>query len=278
MSDDFQNKIKKDLLKSGFPLELEISRKLEDKEWNVLQNEYISEENSDQEYEVDIIGLRMFEKEFDRIKFKLFSKLVIECKKSEKYPWVFFTREKQSIDKAHRLIKQVANFGVNRPFRLPQHHYYDDIDFLGEQIDYESLSVFSWEKKATSYSQAFRDPNKENQIYRTIKSLLRNLRIIKNKQNKSLSQGRWSEIILEMYFPIIVLDGDLFEGFLNEGDFTINEINYVPLVINSGENNLRRILVHVLKKDYFESLIENIHKDSEKLIEEYSKISYTKTD
>lgn len=276
MSKDLKTKIKEDLLKSGFPLELEISRKLEDREWNVLQNEYISEEEKDQEYEIDILGIKMFEKDINGTKFKLFPKLIIECKKAEKHPWVFFTREKQAVDKPHRLIKQVSNFGVNRPFRLPNHKFYYDFDYLGNEIDFIGLNTFSWKTKATSYCQAFRDPNKENQVYKAIRSLLRNLRIIKNKQNKSLSQGQWSEIILEIYFPIIVLDGNLFEGYLDKEELEINEIDYIPLVINSGENDLQRVLVQIVKKDYVEALIDNIKKDCETLIDGYSKINYTK--
>ena len=82
MSEDLKERIKNDILKSGFPLELEISRKLEDMGWNVFQNEYISDEK--EEYEIDIIGKRMFEKNINEIKFNLFPLLIIECKKIRK--------------------------------------------------------------------------------------------------------------------------------------------------------------------------------------------------
>ncbi|MFH1065840.1 MAG: hypothetical protein V1734_05030, partial [Nanoarchaeota archaeon] len=211
MQEDLTKKIKEDILKSGFPLELEVSSKLEKKGWHIFQNEYVSEynpdKNIDQEYEIDILALKLFEKEISGFKFQFWPRIIIECKKSKNHPWVFFTREKQIFDEPSRLIKQSVNFGVNKSFRLPPHEYAYDVDFLRKKINYASLNMFSWKRKATSYCQAFRDPNKGNEIYKAIRSLLRNLKIIKNKQDASFAKRSWGFMILDIFIPLIVLDG-----------------------------------------------------------------------
>jgi len=53
-----EDKIKEDLMKSGFPLELEISKVLEDNDWRIFPNEYILEKETGNEYEVDIRALK----------------------------------------------------------------------------------------------------------------------------------------------------------------------------------------------------------------------------
>jgi hypothetical protein len=45
-----------------------------------------------------------------------FFNLIVECKKCEKHPWVFFMREKK-FENPSSLIKHTHNFGINRPYR-----------------------------------------------------------------------------------------------------------------------------------------------------------------
>ncbi|MDD3175138.1 MAG: hypothetical protein PHU51_01525 [Candidatus Nanoarchaeia archaeon] len=272
VNESIEEQIRKDLLKSGFPLELNVASILEDKGWNVLQNEYISE--GDHEYEIDIIAFKIFEAEYENITFKLRTRFIIECKKSEKHPWVFFMREKQEFDTSYKLLKRISNFGINRPFRLKSNGSSEDINFLKNEIGYDDLNVFKWNNKSTSYCQAFRDPNKENQIYFAIKSLLRNLKIIQNKLNKSLYDGQWTEIFLNIDFPVIVLDGNLFECFLKKGDLKINSSSEIPFITNYGETNQEKILINILKINQLENFIEKVEQDSQKLFDKYLKVKY----
>ena len=277
-AEKIEEKIKKSLIQSGFPLELETTSILEEKDWLIFPNEYIYDDDACEEHEVDVISLKTVERLTSDKKFKLQTrfKIIIECKKSEKHPWVFFMRNKQAFDKAEKMIKHCTNFGTSKPFRLPDHKYYDDLDYFASIINYNKLELFSWSEKSTNYCQAFKDPNKENQIYCAIKSIIRPLKTILRKERLDFSRGRWENPIINTYVPIIVLDGLLFQGKLLKKDLEITSAHYIPLVINSGDNGVGRILIHIVTINYLAEFLDRLNLDINKLQGEFSNIEFIK--
>lgn len=268
-----KEKVREDILKSGFPLELEVSNILESKEWVASPKEYILDRESDKEYELDIRGIKTNtsktkEKNYD---FVSSFNLYIECKKSEKHPWVFFTRKKKINELSGSIIKHIHNFGINKFFNI-SHSFFSDALYFESKVDYSKLKILSWEKVSTNYCVAFRKSSDENEIYKAIKNLFNSVKIRRLEAQNRYSGGRWANIILETFIPIVIFDGKLFEGFFSNGKLTVEECEYATLIYNTGDDRIRRLLIFIVKKEVFPNLLNNLEHDLNYLHNEFSNI------
>jgi hypothetical protein len=136
--------------------------------------------------------------------------------------------------------------------------------------------LFSGNERSSSYCQAFRDPNKENQIYSALRSVLRSIKILTTEQHNQLSQGGFLEILLFTYIPIVVVENNLFEGRLINGNLEIKESKHIPLIININDKESDRAMIHIIKKDSLAEILIEVTKDMQILHNEFSKIQYIK--
>ena len=91
MSDE-KSKIKKDIEKSGLPLEIEVTSIIEKSGWEVQNQSFYWDEDEKKGRTIDITAFKALSEElgvYDRHRVALF----IECKKSST-PWIFYTRHK----------------------------------------------------------------------------------------------------------------------------------------------------------------------------------------
>ena len=274
-----EDRIRDDLIKSGFPLELEISNLLEENNWNFFPNEYIVDQETDVQYEMDIRAVNsQFSKTNDeKFEMRSFLHLIIECKKCEKHPWVFFIRERQEFENTSNLIRHAHNFGINKPYRIESQNSVSDQVFFSKNIDYSRLNLFSGNEKSTSYCQAFRKPSMENQIYFAVRSVLRSFEFLSGRQKESLSKGRWTQLSLHTYIPVIVVDDNLFEARMSNGKLEIQESSHIPLIFNIHNNHekyLDQIMINVVKLDYFNQFLHEAYEDMEYLHDEFIKLQY----
>jgi len=274
-----EDKIKDDLIKSGFPLELEISNLLEENNWNFSPNEYIVDQETGIQYEMDIraINSKFSKTNDERFEMRSFLQLIIECKKCEKHPWVFFIRERQEFENASNLIRHTHNFGINKPYRIEGNNYGSDQVFFSKNIDYSRLNLFSGNEKSTSYCQAFRKPSMENQIYFAVRSVLRSFDFLSSRLKESYSKGGWDRLYLHTHIPVIVVDDNLFEARMNNGKLEIQESSHIPLIFkihNMYEINLNQIMINIVKLDYFKQFLSEATEDMEYLHDEFIKLSY----
>lgn len=75
--------------KTGFPLEHRTARAFIDSGWHVVSNKYYVDDNSDEVREIDLIAYKVG-KVGD---LRVYSTVVVSCKKSSENAWVFITRE-----------------------------------------------------------------------------------------------------------------------------------------------------------------------------------------
>jgi len=85
--------------KTGYPLEIEVSERL-DKDWVVFNNQPYLDEDENKTRETDIFAIH--ETDIDQLRIKpeplifVSTNMVAECKKSTTHAWVFFTRPKET--------------------------------------------------------------------------------------------------------------------------------------------------------------------------------------
>lgn len=99
MTEDIQrHRVEEMLKKSGFPLEIEFSSFLEQKGWSVASSTFHQDQDQGIPREIDLIGWKILHEASGGRKldpYELGVNLIIECKKSEEYDWVFYTRPRK---------------------------------------------------------------------------------------------------------------------------------------------------------------------------------------
>ena len=155
--------------KSGYPLEIEISNLLE-KDYVVFNTQYYFDEESKQGRDIDIFAHSMY---FDLDKklrdlderllpFKVRTEPAIECKKSEKKPWVFFSVEKyfgSGKDDFFPFLKY--NCDLNDYFQKREENPL--LELIEGKITFHHYSDSST-PKCINYVEAFKTKEKKEQI------------------------------------------------------------------------------------------------------------------
>ena len=268
-----EQKIKEDILNSGFPLEIRTAVDLQRHDYIIFPNErYLDPDKK--EHELDILAIKTIEIEQqvgkESIKGMNVFCLIVECKKSFKKPWVFFTRKKNFTDMPRSLFRLESNCGVNRGFRFT-----DSSQSLFDKINFSSLHFFNNNQKSTSYAVAFtKDENdRSRQIYDAVISVMKALNWKSQEKRKQLGEdGQWATPINWFFFPIIILEGELFEANVSESDVDITKTVRTQLIFNSEKSNLGSAIIDIIKKEDFNHLLSKIESDIEILKKELSKI------
>ena len=156
----------------------------------------------------------------------LYAYLVIECKKSQK-PWVAFTTNSIGVNKANA-------FAITSP---------EGRDALSG--NYTELNKIDWFRKgriAFGITEAF--TSKEDISFKA--------GISATKASIALSQHESFNNDFSYFFPTVVLDGKLFECYLDEqGNSILNEIDSVFLQFEIKFGNKQGSSVHIVTLNSF---------------------------
>lgn len=257
--------IKKQILKSGFPLQMEISAILRKRNYEVYNGVYFFDYDEKKAREFDIEAMVPFD--FGSI-FKLhkdnpwyFSPCVsIECKKSAVYSWVFFRSEPIAgwLDIGHSIDVLTEKLGYlnsacGQLFKTgPLPHYSNkNMVIVGA---YQQVKL---KKKAKNHNDG-KDAILDS-ISKVIKFLNYQFRSL--KASFSLDSTR-RDIIF--YFPLVVFDGELYEASfgetleLKESRHLVYEMRY----LSSLTKSMVPLYIDIVRKDAVEEMLSIIEKEA----------------
>lgn len=139
-----EEKIKEELKKSGYPLEVEVTLALESSEWNVLNQEGYIDPETKKWRTIDILATKSIELSGSVYK-RLHLSLAIECKKIEGKPWVFWVRDKKPL----RIFSPLAASGLIKIESMPSIHPLHLKNLAGcfhyYSPDFSKVAVISYE-------------------------------------------------------------------------------------------------------------------------------------
>lgn len=261
-NDKIEN-MKKAIIKSGFPLEIFTASILKSKEYKIVQHQYYNDAIDNKFREIDLIA--EMKKEIasheEDTKFIFQNILIIECKKQEEdSPWLFFEGDIKNKDFSTQLYTSTKKF-IDKKWVadniFPKTHYYNKIPCI------YYIAPFKLTKNG--------DKNKgKDYIYETIfqlySALNASIKIYTELQNKIVHKR------IFFYYPIIVLDGELYSSKIKGIDtIEINPINRIQLLLNfqrethsikwGGKRKIRKdekFMIDVVKKEYFSNFLDSI--------------------
>ena len=274
-TDRLVQNIKRDILKSGFPLELYVLNVCASRD--MARSFHTPYWFDGKQKEIDL-GASIWSTDECRLKGLQLSTstlLIIECKKSGQKPWVFFSTPSASprppSDFAIRVFTKYAS-DLDSYFNIEEERSRSPllakIAPLCKQNHYADTNT----PMSVAYVEAFRNPDKPSEIYAALDSTLSFMHYyLAGKQKRGnlklalkSSRSRQEPISTQFVYPVIVLEGEMFHATANGDDFNIAPSNHVQLQIYwrfYGSDNL--FLVDVVRKEYFKDLVAMVERDHE---------------
>lgn len=261
MDKDFENKLLENVLQTGFPLELQIVEQLRASRHLTFPNvSFLSEDETIKE--LDIISI-IQQPEERWTKGLVGIQLLIECKKSGKYPWVFFEEVDNPMHIAG-LLQQAdvsSDFYVTPPpfslltgaahSRLNAHHY-------------NNISI----SRCRTYYEAFKEKQGEpTAIFKSVMNIMHGRKFLKNRFSKNRDfESETGRTLLNHY--CIVVDGTLIVARKEKVTFSFSEPQHLMLLAVDTISDQgtfiagHEILIDVIQKNYFDKYLSMVEKET----------------
>lgn len=268
-SQDLSEYIRKTLMKTGFPLELEISSILEsqlaeEQGWDITYNRYFFDDDEKKGREIDISVLfNPLARSKDVSKVKILPEILIECKKSANKAWVFFTRRTNPSVSSY-WGQYFDNFQLETDFSQ---------SLMGSFMDWAlgNLDYFESKKISSSYAQVRlkneRDLDK-SEIFEGIMQLIK-ATMYECKQRIGKFKRLRGNLVF-FFMPVIIFDGELFEARLKSGTIIIEPAKYVLLKTYykpDFRDGPLMFFIEIVQKNHVKDWLENTKTRARKLVE-----------
>ena len=254
---------------SGFPLEMFTHSVLKSQKYKVISHQYYEDPVTEKYREIDLIAEKIQEINFPKSGTKIFmgNKLIIECKKQdEPSPWLFFEGESVNtnsrtllhISPKNRLDKKYVAQEV-----FPKTHYYNKIPCI------YYIQPFKLSKNG---AEKTKNKNDKDHIYDAVFQLFNATMETQINDRELIDNVEYGRVYF--YYPIIVLDGELYSSAISDIDkIDITPQNHVQLHMNfqMGEadiekwgdksivKNTHEFIIDIVKKEYLNEFLETIY-------------------
>jgi len=251
-TEDIEEFISEEIKKSGFPLEAYANMILDKKGWDINPHLLYYNESEQCYNEIDIVAIKSsLRKGFKGGKFLKREILIIECKKQEKKPWIFFEGDEEIVDSSSLCVVP-PNLNLVSKQSFKNHYYFK-------------------QKPCNYHFPTFVKSGKPDVIFDTINHLIESIDSYKKTtldlKKKITFQG------YDIYYPVIILDGKLFSAKIEiDGKIKVSEVNYLQLEVSRLRkeaellgisnvqitwSNTKDYVIDVVRKGFFEEFLKN---------------------
>lgn len=232
-----ESKIRDWLNEQGYPLEMLVARSFQERGFTVIQSEFYTDPDTGESREIDVVASKLTV--VGRINIRV--TLVIECKLSKDKPWVLFTSQSIALGDRARIVQRAASkLGDNLLKILSGYKDYKKIS---------SLYIFDIPTfPAYSLTQAF--TTGQDVCYKAATSAAKAAYAkaieFDNRKPTLPTLGR-RRSPAQVLFPILVVDGKLFDCHLEENSqITVSEINSGVLIWRNPLVKSPHTIIHVV--------------------------------
>jgi hypothetical protein len=228
--DELKKKILADIQQTGFAAELVIGSKFIKREWIVTHGASYLDIDTGKSRELDIIAIKS--KSDKSTDFHLVFHLNIQVK-SSKRPWVIFSSPSGKTNVGWLISHAIFNFLPNEHLPYPQ---------IGQ-----GLMRTGRIRIGTAFHEAFKSPQESSQIYEAVVSACKatlSQKLEFEGEFESESEEDKEKFypngmkFLRVFVPLVVIDGQLFEAFLDDnGDLQLDGQDYIPVDFGYATNS-----------------------------------------
>lgn len=248
--DEFIAKIKRDLVKSGFPLQLRVGQLLPPSGFVALFSQFYLDLDEDKGREIDVTGHKRWLVINGRTFYSisLSASLTIECKTTEQRPWVFYTVPSTP---RVRLLRDSLLVSAKPDIFRPTGRY------LGLVRMQKFLADHHHHRKVTQVAVAFQEPFVNRDRGAIYQALLQASKAA--EFYTSLARDSMSNQSVALIFPIVVFSGQLFSAEFKGDDLDLAPTDHVVCQLAYRSRHYdRTYLVDVVTPEYLPRLLDQI--------------------
>ncbi|MDQ0087605.1 hypothetical protein J2T12_000999 [Paenibacillus anaericanus] len=262
MVEKIEEKIIKDILTTGFPLEMEVANNFSRDRWIIDHNSYYIDKDELKGREIDLVATLFLNNPEYVTKdgyFELHYIMPIEIKLANKKPWVFFNTEASNFERfmGIPLIKKEIGF------RNEHYKYYD---IIMENVTQLELRI------GRSFYEAFSGTGSRDDIYKALTGTIKALEHLVEAfpYDDFQDNKEYSNRYLFIYEPIIVVKGSMFTANFNGEQINVQEADYIQVSFKYLSPNYDRqnYMVNVVRSDKLAEFISNKEEKMRKLYKE----------
>jgi hypothetical protein len=274
---DLKEKILEDIEKTGFVSELKAVSMLIKNGWSAEHGTTYEDKDENRNREIDIVASKV--KYVNELGFRLTFYLVIEVKKSTR-PWIVFTTTPSFATLGWRVM--------NRSYNIYKWVESDKFEAGGHQmpiLDVDCVRENSIREYTFRVGKAFHEleksPTDKSKVYEALICSGKAAHYLRHRfereQLKDFDVNK--EVDIQIYLPIVVLDGLLFEVFTNHsGDIDVQEKDFIPVEMSYSSPKYREgnwdteFFPDIIRFDHLSKHLENIETWRLTMIDKISEI------
>jgi len=241
--------IKKDIEKSGYPLEIEIYKLLRKYNWTITPQYYYKDRITSTERSIDYVCGKTTEGSDEPYK-KVVIRLAIECKNLDDKYWILFSMDETEVESMDFPITYLQFF-------MPEEK---DATFsekkIKQFIEFKNCSHYNADNVPRAFNH-YVPFGKKDSFHDAMQQSIGALNY-SFEENKKAVKIISSDIFRNLYvfYPIIVCNKNLFEFKTDSDD--INEIDHIMYVTRGIGESYSAIAIDVVTTSGFERLLERI--------------------
>jgi len=268
---DLEEKIKEELKKSGYPLEVEVTLALESSEWNVLNQEGYIDPETKKWRTIDILATKSIELSGSVYK-KLHLSLAIECKKIEGKPWVFWVRDKKPL----RIFSPLAASGLIKIESMPSIHPLHLKNLAGcfhyYSPDFSKVAVISYEPfQKNGKSIIFEAKTQVIKFLSYEREKTRNF-LFWEKARKVIEPQPKTTNLISIIYPLIIVAGDLFEMEFIDEELKLTRTDYIQYLTSFGTPSPESYVIDIMRIDFLRKYLDIIEENAQQFANKVSSI------
>lgn len=252
--------LKKEILKTGYPLEIEISSIL-DRGWLVFNTDSYFDQDEEKLRDIDIRADKFSSKKLSPL--VLSTSLVAECKKSENFAWVFFTRpldfafediSGQYLDELQMRCKSIKPTQLRELLLEKSKLHYEKFERVAVSYD-----AFPLKSKKSEYEQ------KKKEIFEAQNQLKKYICYSLEQATKERYEGVYR---FEHYFPCIVFHGQMYEATFEGKKMELASKKHILLTTQYRPSYSvweEGFLIDVVHRTHFRKYLRKVLKDIKSL-------------
>jgi len=256
---DLEERIIKDMQKTGFPLEIAAGTLFSEKGWKVSHQVLFYDEDERKSRKIDFLAHRAVAKSFRSFKGLLYD-IVVECKKSDK-PWIFYTPQSPSLREERNFSTLLYLKILSKPKMSPK-----QITSMLAHNHY--IAKEPTDRIAQASYIAFISEEGKDQIFTAVNQVPKALRYFMHVGESTIGFDVIRNALV-VYYPVVVFDGKMYECILEEGKPQLKEANYVKYhtsffgVTRESDNEKASegFLIDFVTKDFLPTYIEWLNEE-----------------
>lgn len=240
--------IKSWINKNGYPFEMQVAKSFRKAGFEVSQSILYKDSETEKYRETDIIAF--VTKSVNGVWFNL--TFVIECKKTTDKPWIIFSnKDLYTIQNSKYPI--IASKNANKL-----------IDSITKNNNFKSPLIFP-EIINSGYNIVTAFSEKSDVAYSASQSVIKACEYFVNNSNKT------SRKFCNIYIPIIAIDGELHEAFLNDDDeIELLQVEHSTVVSTKSFDEQNSNLITIVSSNYLSKYTKLLKKQTLDFYKKYS--------